>query len=236
MEVAGTRRIYRLDPAGVGALLATSSTRSGIARWPLSRTSSSSRRRRTHDQDSNPGGPSADRRRHNDSSKRPSPCSPSGSATSSRRSTTCCAAPIAETTFEPQVGGHIYDRAVDGSEYRWARDPRLRAADSRCVQLGHQAAVADRDRAGQHQRGRGSVRSREFGEAPRVELEHRNIERHGPDWEVGRRRCGRRGRLAACTWADTPPSDSRTGRRRSTQQGDASRIRIRRCGGSRRTR
>ena len=23
--------------------------------------------------------------------------------------------------FEPRVGGHIYDRAVDGSECRWAR-------------------------------------------------------------------------------------------------------------------
>src|SRR4051794_41645500 len=31
------------------------------------------------------------------------------------------AAPIAETVFEPRVGGHIYDRAVDGSEWRWAR-------------------------------------------------------------------------------------------------------------------
>ena len=31
------------------------------------------------------------------------------------------AAPIAETVFEPHVGGHIYDRAVDGTECRWAR-------------------------------------------------------------------------------------------------------------------
>ena len=30
-------------------------------------------------------------------------------------------AEIAETRFEPRVGGHIYDRAVDGSECRWAR-------------------------------------------------------------------------------------------------------------------
>ena len=26
------------------------------------------------------------------------------------------ASPITETVFEPRVGGHIYDRAVDGSE------------------------------------------------------------------------------------------------------------------------
>ena len=29
--------------------------------------------------------------------------------------------PIAETVFEPRVGGHIYDRGTDGSECRWAR-------------------------------------------------------------------------------------------------------------------
>ena len=31
------------------------------------------------------------------------------------------AVPIAETVFEPRVGGHIYDRGTDGSECRWAR-------------------------------------------------------------------------------------------------------------------
>jgi hypothetical protein len=30
-------------------------------------------------------------------------------------------APIAETVFEPRAGGHIYDRAKDGRECRWAR-------------------------------------------------------------------------------------------------------------------
>src|SRR5246127_1821395 len=32
-------------------------------------------------------------------------------------------APIAETVFEPRVGGYITDRAADGSECRWARIP-----------------------------------------------------------------------------------------------------------------
>ena len=31
------------------------------------------------------------------------------------------AAAIAETVFEPRVGGNIVDRGVDGSECRWAR-------------------------------------------------------------------------------------------------------------------
>ena len=31
------------------------------------------------------------------------------------------AAPIAETVFEPRVGGHIYDRATDGTQCHWAR-------------------------------------------------------------------------------------------------------------------
>ena len=30
-------------------------------------------------------------------------------------------APIAETVFEPRFGGNIVDRAIDGSECRWAR-------------------------------------------------------------------------------------------------------------------
>src|SRR5262249_53501451 len=28
---------------------------------------------------------------------------------------------IAETVFEPHIGGHLYDRGVDGSECRWGR-------------------------------------------------------------------------------------------------------------------
>src|SRR5215212_11243155 len=31
------------------------------------------------------------------------------------------ASPIAETVFETKVGGHIYDRAEDGTECHWAR-------------------------------------------------------------------------------------------------------------------
>ena len=39
-------------------------------------------------------------------------------------------APIAETVFEPRVGGNIVDRAVDGSECRCSSSTRVRAGDS----------------------------------------------------------------------------------------------------------
>lgn len=52
------------------------------------------------------------------------------------------AVPIAETVFEPRVGGaHLRPRS------RWQRvplgpDPGVRASQPRCVQLGHQPPVA----------------------------------------------------------------------------------------------
>ncbi|HEY6746867.1 MAG TPA: SRPBCC family protein [Mycobacteriales bacterium] len=92
------------------------------------------------------------------------------------------AAPIAETVFEPRVGGHIYDRATDGTECRWARvlvyDPPQRVVFSWDIgptwQLetdpGHTSEVEVRFTAEDPQR-------------TRVELEHRNLDRHGPGWE-----------------------------------------------------
>ena len=37
--------------------------------------------------------------------------------------------PLVQTTFEPRVGGHIVDRAEDGSECRWARVLAAASAD-----------------------------------------------------------------------------------------------------------
>ncbi|MGH2473698.1 MAG: SRPBCC family protein [Candidatus Limnocylindrales bacterium] len=92
-------------------------------------------------------------------------------------------APITETTFEPRVGGHIYDRAEDGSECRWARirayEPPTRVVFSWDIgptwQLEHDPANAS------------EVEVRFVPEGPnrtRVELEHRHIDRHGPGWEA----------------------------------------------------
>ena len=91
--------------------------------------------------------------------------------------------PIAETVFEPRVGGNIVDRAADGSECRWARilvyEPYERVVFSWDIGPDWQI-VADPDNASE-------VEVRFYAESPtrtRVELEHRHIDRHGPGWEA----------------------------------------------------
>ena len=70
---------------------------------------------------------------------------------------------VAESVFEPREGGHIYDRGVDGSECRWARVLAYEPTEPRRLQLGHQPAMADRDRPRQDERGRGAVHLRDAG-------------------------------------------------------------------------
>jgi uncharacterized protein YndB with AHSA1/START domain len=91
--------------------------------------------------------------------------------------------PIAETVFEPRVGGHIYDRAVDGSECRWARvlvyEPPERVVFSWDISPQWQIEN-DPDNTSEVE-----VRFiAETTQRTRVELEHRNIDRHGPGWEA----------------------------------------------------
>jgi uncharacterized protein YndB with AHSA1/START domain len=90
---------------------------------------------------------------------------------------------IAETVFEPRVGGHIYDRGVDGSECRWARilayEPPTRVVFSWDIGPTWQIEP-DPDNTSE-------VEVRFVAESPdrtRVDLEHRNIDRHGPGWEA----------------------------------------------------
>ena len=66
-------------------------------------------------------------------------------------------APLAETVFEPRVGGHIYDRATDGTVCRWARvlvyDPPRRVVFSWDIgptwQLGPTRRTPARSRSGE---------------------------------------------------------------------------------------
>lgn len=92
------------------------------------------------------------------------------------------AVPIAETVFEPRVGGRLYDRGVDGSECQWARilvyEPPNRVVISWDINPQWRIET-DLSKTSE-------VEVRFISEAPkrtRVELEHRNLERHGEGWE-----------------------------------------------------
>jgi uncharacterized protein YndB with AHSA1/START domain len=89
---------------------------------------------------------------------------------------------IAETVFEPREGGRIYDRGVDGSECQWARvlayEPPNRIVFSWDISPRWQIET-DLDKTSE-------VEVRFVLETPertRVELEHRNLDRHLEGWE-----------------------------------------------------
>ena len=89
---------------------------------------------------------------------------------------------IAETVFEPRVGGHLYDRGVDGSECRWARvlayEPPNRVMISWDISPSWQIET-DLDKTSEVE-----VRFTPVtAQRTRVELEHRHLDRHGAGWE-----------------------------------------------------
>ncbi len=101
-------------------------------------------------------------------------------------------APIAETVFEPRVGGNIVDRAADGSECRWARilafDPPERVVFS--------LDISPRWTIETDQAQTSEVEVRFYAESPtrtRVEAgAPGHLDRHGTGWQAI---TGRRGRL-----------------------------------------
>ena len=101
-------------------------------------------------------------------------------------------AEIAETVFEPREGGHLYDRGVDGSECRWARvlayEPPERVVISWDINPQWQVEKDSKKTS--------EVEVRFIAESPqrtRVELEHRNLDRHGDGWEPERDAVGSEG-------------------------------------------
>jgi hypothetical protein len=89
---------------------------------------------------------------------------------------------IAETVFDGWVGGYLYDRGIDGRECRWARilayDPPNRVLLSWDIGPTWQIEPDPN-------------KTSEFevwfvAETPtrtKIELEHRNLDRHGDGWE-----------------------------------------------------
>jgi uncharacterized protein YndB with AHSA1/START domain len=99
---------------------------------------------------------------------------------------------IAETVFEARQGGRIYDRGVDGSECHWARvvayEPPNRIVFSWDITPRWQIET-DPEKTSE-------VEVRFISETPertRVELEHRNLDRHGEGWEGEREGVGSEG-------------------------------------------
>ncbi|MGH9518669.1 MAG: SRPBCC family protein, partial [Terriglobales bacterium] len=98
----------------------------------------------------------------------------------------------AEMVFEPFVGGQIIDRGTDGSECGWARvlayDPPRQFVISWDISPAWQIE-SDHGKTSE-------VEVRFIAEAPnrtRVEVEHRNLERHGEGWEQTRDAVGGEG-------------------------------------------
>jgi uncharacterized protein YndB with AHSA1/START domain len=99
---------------------------------------------------------------------------------------------LAETVFESREGGHVYDRGVDGSECRWARVLAYERPDRVVISWDINPKwqiETDLEKTSE-------VEVRFIAEAPertRVELEHRNLDRHGEGWEPERDAVGSEG-------------------------------------------
>jgi uncharacterized protein YndB with AHSA1/START domain len=92
-------------------------------------------------------------------------------------------APIAETVLEPWVGGNIVDKGVDGSECRWARilvfEPPNRLVFSWDISPRWQLETDPELTSEVEVRFIADGAGRTL-----VELEHRNLDRHGTGWEA----------------------------------------------------
>ena len=92
---------------------------------------------------------------------------------------------IAETVFEPREGGRIYDRGVDGSECQWARVLAYEPPDR--VVFSWDISPKWQIESNLEKTSEVEVHFiSETAERTRVELEHRNLDRHGDGWESAR--------------------------------------------------
>lgn len=93
--------------------------------------------------------------------------------------------PLAVMVFEPNVGGHIIDRGVNGTENRWgtvlAYDPPTHVAFSWDINLNWQIETDLTKTSEVH-----VTFTAEGEQRTLVELEHRHLDRHGDGWEAMR--------------------------------------------------
>lgn len=115
-------------------------------------------------------------------------------------------ADLAEMVFETHEGGHIYDRGVDGSECRWARilayEPPSRVVFTWDINLRWQIE-SDPEKTSE-------VEVRFTARGPNqthVELEHRNLDRHGDGWEQMRDAVGSPGGWSLTRFAEVAGGD-----------------------------
>jgi uncharacterized protein YndB with AHSA1/START domain len=99
---------------------------------------------------------------------------------------------ISETVFEPRVGGRVYDRGADGSEFQWARvlafEPPNRVVFSWDLNPQFQIET-DLEKTSEVE-----VRFiAESAERTRVELAHRSLDSLVEGWEVTRAAVGSEG-------------------------------------------
>ncbi len=92
---------------------------------------------------------------------------------------------LAEMVFEPRVGGSVYDRGTDGRECRWAHvlayDPPNRLVLSWDISNTWQVET-DPSKTSEVE----VTFTAEGPQRTRVDLEHRNLDRHGDGWEAHR--------------------------------------------------
>ena len=89
---------------------------------------------------------------------------------------------IAESVFEPRVGGRVYDRGVDGSECQWGRVLAYESPNRIVFSWDispHWQIETDHDKASEVE----VSFVAETDAQTRVVLEHRNLGRHGDGWE-----------------------------------------------------
>lgn len=122
---------------------------------------------------------------------------------------------LAEMVFEPRVGGHVFFRGTDGEECHFSRvlvfDPPRRVVFSWDIDPAWRLEP-DRARTSE-------IEVKFTPEAPdrtRVELEHRNLDRHGDGWEQIRDAVGSPG-----GWPLSLGNFARLGIGPSTTYGDA---------------